>query len=146
MPDDSLLRPADPAEVADALAYALRYDGNRRVFHADDFLARITAEHLVRHLAQAGFVLMRAEPTAAPTTSNKHAVLAMLAFDCPSRGIKHPDPPFFLPDIEPAARSLSPCRRNGLFIGVTISLDKVDDLVVIIEKVYPVVRHDRRPP
>jgi hypothetical protein len=31
-----LLRPADPADVADALAYALRYDGNRRVHHADD--------------------------------------------------------------------------------------------------------------
>src|SRR3954451_24331285 len=56
------LRPADPADVADALAYALRYDGNRRVHHADEVMARITAEHLIRHLAQAGFVLMRTEP------------------------------------------------------------------------------------
>jgi hypothetical protein len=64
------LRPADPADVADALAYALRYDGNRRVHHADEVMARITAERLIRHLAQAGFVLMRQEPGAAPTTAN----------------------------------------------------------------------------
>jgi hypothetical protein len=70
MTDASTLRPADSAEVADALAYALRYDGNRRVFHADDAMARITAEHLIRHLAQAGFVLMRQDPAASPTTSN----------------------------------------------------------------------------
>jgi hypothetical protein len=32
-------------------------------------MARITAEYLIRHLAQAGFVRMR-EPPAAATTSN----------------------------------------------------------------------------
>ena len=64
------LRPADPADVADALAYALRYDGKRRVYHADDAMARITAERLIRHLERAGFVLMRSEPSPAPTTSN----------------------------------------------------------------------------
>ena len=64
------LRPADPADVADALAYALRYDGRRRVHHADDAMARITAERLIRHLERAGFVLMRSEPSPAPTTSN----------------------------------------------------------------------------
>ena len=64
------LRPADPADVADALAYALRYDGRRRVYHADDAMARITAERLIRHLERAGFVLMRSEPSPAPTTSN----------------------------------------------------------------------------
>jgi hypothetical protein len=66
---DSPLRPADSAEVADALAYALRYDGNRRVHHADDVMARIAAEYLIQHLEQAGFVLMRAPPGAAPTTA-----------------------------------------------------------------------------
>ena len=64
------LRPADPADVADALAYALRYDGKRRVHHADGVMARITAERLIRHLERAGFVLMRSEPSPAPTTSN----------------------------------------------------------------------------
>jgi transketolase len=66
MPNAGALRPADPVEVADALAYALLYDGKRCVHHADDAMARITAERLIRHLEQAGFVLMRA----APTTSN----------------------------------------------------------------------------
>jgi hypothetical protein len=56
---------AAPAEVADALAYALWYDGSRRVHHIDDVMARITAERLIRHLEQAGFVLMQAPP--APT-------------------------------------------------------------------------------
>jgi hypothetical protein len=64
------LRPAEPTEITDALAYALRYDGKRRVHHADDAMARITAERLIRHLGQAGFVLMREEPSPAPTTAN----------------------------------------------------------------------------
>ena len=66
MPNAGALRPADPIEAAGALAYALRYDGKRRVYHTDDAMVRITAEWLIRHLEQAGFVLMRA----APTTSN----------------------------------------------------------------------------
>ena len=67
---EAQLGPADPADVADALAYALRYDGKRRVHHADGVMARITAERLIRHLERAGFVLMRSEPSPAPTTSN----------------------------------------------------------------------------
>jgi hypothetical protein len=43
-------RPVDPAEVADALWY----DGNRRIHHADDAMARIPAERLIRHLERAG--------------------------------------------------------------------------------------------
>jgi hypothetical protein len=70
MTSASTLRPADSAEVADALAYALRYEGKRRVHHADSVMARITAEYLIGHLARAGFVLMRSEPAAAPTSSN----------------------------------------------------------------------------
>jgi hypothetical protein len=35
----------------------------------DAAMARITAERLIRHLARAGFVLMRQEPAAAPTTA-----------------------------------------------------------------------------
>jgi len=70
MPNVPTLRPADPIEVADALAYALRYDGKRRVYHADDAMARITAERLIRHMEQAGFMLMRKAPGAAPITSS----------------------------------------------------------------------------
>jgi hypothetical protein len=32
-------------------------------------MARITAERLIRHLERSGFVLMRREPGAAPTTA-----------------------------------------------------------------------------
>ena len=60
---------ADPADIVDALAYALLYDGKRRVHHADGVMARVTAEYLIQHLARAGFVLMRSEPAAAPTTA-----------------------------------------------------------------------------
>jgi hypothetical protein len=69
MTNAPMLRPVDSAEVADALAYALLYDGKRRVHHADDVMARITAERLIRHLERSGFVLMRREPGAAPTTA-----------------------------------------------------------------------------
>ena len=40
------LRPATPDEIADALSFALRYQGRKRVHHADDMMARITAERL----------------------------------------------------------------------------------------------------
>lgn len=64
------LRPADSAEGTDALAYALCYDGRQRVYHADEVMARIAADYLIRHLAQAGFVLLREAPGVASTTSN----------------------------------------------------------------------------
>jgi hypothetical protein len=57
--DPVQLRPATLDEVAETLSYALRYDGRRRVHHADDAMARITAERLVEHLARSGFVLMK---------------------------------------------------------------------------------------
>jgi hypothetical protein len=67
MTDSVPLRPATPDEIAQSLAFALRYDGRKRVHDADDIMARITAERLVRHLQQSGFVLMKAPPGAAPT-------------------------------------------------------------------------------
>jgi len=70
MTDASTLRAADPADVAGVLAFALQYDGRQRVRHADDLMARITAEYLIRHLAQAGFVVRREPSGAAPTTSH----------------------------------------------------------------------------
>ena len=67
MSDDAQqLRPATPDETAETLSFALRYDGRRRVRHADDAMARITAQHLVEHLERAGFVLMRRPPGRAP--------------------------------------------------------------------------------
>jgi hypothetical protein len=62
-------RLASSEEVADAIAFALRYEGRKRVTHADEMMARITADRLVRHLSAAGFVVMKAPPATAPTTS-----------------------------------------------------------------------------
>ena len=66
---DTPPRLAQPDEIADALAFALQYEGRRRVRHADTLMARITAERLVRHLKRSGFVLMKAPSAAAPTTA-----------------------------------------------------------------------------
>ena len=41
--------------------------------HADDVMARITAERLVRHLERSGYVLMKRPDAVAPSTSvHKH--------------------------------------------------------------------------
>ncbi|MBV8592399.1 MAG: hypothetical protein JO212_20460 [Acetobacteraceae bacterium] len=58
------LNPASPEELQETLAFALRYDGRRRVHHGDELMARITAERLVQHLQRAGFVLMKRPPLA----------------------------------------------------------------------------------
>ena len=70
MPDDAdpALRPATAEEIAQALSHALRYESRKRVRHADELMARITAERLVRHLALSGFVLMKRPSGAAPST------------------------------------------------------------------------------
>ncbi|MFL5280771.1 MAG: hypothetical protein ACJ8AW_07155 [Rhodopila sp.] len=62
-------RAATPDELIEALSFALRYDGRRRVHHADDMMARITADRLVAHLEASGFVVMRKPSAVAPTTS-----------------------------------------------------------------------------
>ena len=69
MPDAPHLRPATPDEIADALSFALRYQGRKRVNHADDMMARITADRLVRHLTASGFVLLKAAAAGAPGMS-----------------------------------------------------------------------------
>ena len=68
MPDNQL-RPVDPDSLRDALAFALRYDGRRRVTTGDEFMARLTAERLVRHLELSGFVVMRGPPRQGHSTS-----------------------------------------------------------------------------
>jgi hypothetical protein len=67
MPDMPHLHPATQADVAEALAFALRYDGRKRVRDADLIMARITADRLVRHLEQSGFVLMKRPAGAVPS-------------------------------------------------------------------------------
>ncbi len=62
------LRPATSEEIAESIAFGLRFDGRRRVHHADGVMAQITAERLVRHLQASGFVLMKRPGTGAPNT------------------------------------------------------------------------------
>jgi hypothetical protein len=70
MPDDrAKLRPAEPDEFRDTLEFALTSDGRKRFRHADGLAARITADHLVRHLEMAGYVVMKRPPRQAHSTS-----------------------------------------------------------------------------
>jgi len=45
MPDaDAKLTPADPSDLADVIAFALRYSGRNRVHQADEYMATIAGE------------------------------------------------------------------------------------------------------
>jgi hypothetical protein len=69
MPDVSdKLTPADPKDLADALAFTLRFQGRKRVHDADVFMSGIVAERLVRHLEQSGLVVMKRPPIAGTTS------------------------------------------------------------------------------
>ena len=63
MPDAAdTLTPATPDDLASALAFALRFEGRKRVHNADEIMAEIVARRLVAHLERAGFVLMKRPP------------------------------------------------------------------------------------
>ena len=55
----TLLGPAEPSDLAAALAYALRYQGRKRVGNTDEIMAEIVAKRLVEHLERAGLVVMK---------------------------------------------------------------------------------------
>ncbi len=56
------LTPATPDDIADALAFALRFHGRKRTHNADEIMAEIVARRLVEHLERAGFVVMKRPP------------------------------------------------------------------------------------
>ena len=63
MPDDPpALTPADPDDLRHDLAFALTHDGRRKFQDSEGMMARITAEHLARHLERAGYVVMKRPP------------------------------------------------------------------------------------
>jgi hypothetical protein len=63
MPDaEDKLTPADPRDLAEAIAFALRYRGGERVHQADEYMAAIAAERIVEHLERARFVIMKRPP------------------------------------------------------------------------------------
>jgi hypothetical protein len=59
MADPDILTPADPTDLAAALAFALRSQGRKRVHNADEMMAEIVAKRLVEHVERAGFVVMK---------------------------------------------------------------------------------------
>jgi hypothetical protein len=64
------LRPATREEIADALSFALRFDGRRPFPQSSSLMAQITAAHLVEHLERCGFVLMKNPDAVAPSASH----------------------------------------------------------------------------
>jgi hypothetical protein len=56
------LTPAAPDGLADALAFALRFDGRKRKHDAAEMMAGIVAKRLVDHLERSGFVVMKRPP------------------------------------------------------------------------------------
>ena len=62
MPEPVDLTPAAPEDVADALAFALRYSGRKRTHDAGEMMAAIVAKRLVEHLERSGFVVMKKPP------------------------------------------------------------------------------------
>jgi hypothetical protein len=62
MPDADRLTPADPRDLADALAFALRNSGRKRVHDAAEMMTGIVAKRVVEHLERSGFVVMKKPP------------------------------------------------------------------------------------
>jgi hypothetical protein len=56
---DDKLTPADPREIATALALGLTSDRQMAKYQAAETMAKIVAERPVEHLDQSGFVVMR---------------------------------------------------------------------------------------
>jgi hypothetical protein len=61
-PRSLALTPATADDVADALAFALRFQGRKRVHNADEIMSAIVAKRLVEHLERSGFVVMKKPP------------------------------------------------------------------------------------
>jgi len=60
MPDaPDRLTPAEPRDLADAIAFALRYSDGKRVRDADEVVATIAARRIVEHLRGARYRVMK---------------------------------------------------------------------------------------
>jgi hypothetical protein len=63
MPDAAdNLTPADPRDLADSVAFALKLEGRKRKHDADEYMAEIVAKRRVRYLERAGFAVMKNPP------------------------------------------------------------------------------------
>jgi hypothetical protein len=63
MPEDDELTAVDPLQdLADAIGFSLRFEGRKRVHQADEYMAAIAAQRVVRCLERSGFVVMKRPP------------------------------------------------------------------------------------
>ncbi len=62
MNDTPTLRSATTDDLVQALSFALQFECRKRIHHAADLMAQITAEKLVAHFERSGFVVMRKPP------------------------------------------------------------------------------------
>ena len=53
------MTPAEPRDLAGAIAFALRYSGGKRLWDADEVVATIAAQRIVEHLRGARFRVMK---------------------------------------------------------------------------------------
>jgi hypothetical protein len=56
------LTPATPEDLGDALAFALRFHGRKRVYNADEIMSEIVARRLIEHLERDGFLVIKKQP------------------------------------------------------------------------------------
>jgi hypothetical protein len=94
----------NPDEIADALSFAVRYKGRKRVDHTGEMMARITADRLVEHLTALGFVLMKSPAAPASSTAEmkppRHELVSMMAGRTTNRRAPH-------------KRACLPCSRGA---------------------------------
>ena len=60
--EHEILTPAAPQEIAETIAFGLRYSGRKRVNDSSEMMAAIVAKRLVEHLQRSGFVVMKRPP------------------------------------------------------------------------------------
>ncbi len=56
------LKVADPEDLKFSIAFGLRFNGRKRIRHADDHMASIAADYLVKHLEASGYVILQKPP------------------------------------------------------------------------------------
>ena len=59
---DPKLTPATPEDLAESLAFPLRFEGRKSQHDSDRLNADIVAKRLVRYLDKAGYVVMKKPP------------------------------------------------------------------------------------
>ncbi len=61
---DDELHPAAPEDILETLSMALRFNDQGHVFSSHQFMADITAKHLVEQLDRRGFIMMQRQQAA----------------------------------------------------------------------------------